>query len=37
MKEKVLIDENIDLKFEKEKTKFFINIFEQDKNISRRK
>ena len=37
MKEKVLIDENINVKFEKEKTNFFINIFEQNKNISKRK
>jgi hypothetical protein len=37
MKEKVLIDENIDVKVEKEKTNFFIHIFEQDKNKAKRK
>lgn len=37
LKEKVIIDENIDDKFEKEKSDFFMHIFEQDKNLAKRK
>jgi len=37
LKEKVLIDENIDKKFEKGKLDFFKHIFEQNKNLAKRK